>query len=107
MLNVLFNLLKNALYFIQDARKGDITIWTESSESFNKLHFRDTGKGISSATLPYIFESFFTQTRHGTGIGLAFCRMVIKEMGGEVRCLSELGKYTHFIVELPIVRDAK
>ena len=44
--HVIFNLIKNALYFIQAAGKGDISIWLENDEDNNYLYFKDTGKGI-------------------------------------------------------------
>jgi len=72
--HVLFNLLKNAIYYTKAERKGKITIWFENFEDHNELHFRDTAKGIPAGILPHIFDRFFSRTEMGTGIGLSFCK---------------------------------
>ncbi|WP_010302142.1 sensor histidine kinase [Candidatus Odyssella thessalonicensis] len=105
--HVLFNLLKNALYYIKAANKGKITIWTEKGEKVNRLYFEDTGKGISEDYLPYIFDQFSTRTSHGTGVGLAFCRMVMTKLGGDITCESVEGEYTRFILTFPALTEDK
>ncbi len=101
--HVLFNLLKNALYQIKDAQKGEIMIWSEAGHPYNKLHFKDTGKGISKQMLPFIFERFYTKTKYGTGIGLAFCKMVMEGIGGDIICQSVEGEYAEFILLFPAI----
>jgi signal transduction histidine kinase len=103
IIHILFNLLKNALYFIQKARKGDIQIWTELGAHGNFLHFKDTSQGISTDVLPHIFDQFFSKgTHHGTGIGLAFSKMVMRAHGGDITCESVLGEYTDFTLCFPL-----
>lgn len=102
--HVLYNLLKNALYQIKDAQKGEISIWLEGNNPFfNKLHFKDTGKGIPQHMLPHIFERFYTKTKYGTGIGLAFCKMVMEGIGGDIICQSVEGEYAEFILLFPAI----
>lgn len=96
MMHVLFNLTKNALYYIKAAKKGKIHIWCDSDGENNILHFQDTAKGIASDILPKLFEKFYTTTPHGTGLGLAFCRMVMTSFGGEISCTSKYGEFTEF-----------
>jgi PAS domain S-box-containing protein len=93
---ILFNLLKNAIFYILQVGKGDISIWSELGEKHNTLHFKDTGAGIKKAYLPKIFDHFFSQTRHGSGVGLAYCKMAMQSVGGKITCESEEGEYTHF-----------
>jgi len=100
-IHVLFNLLKNSIYYIREAHKGDIHIWLELGGKYNKLHFRDTGKGISADILPKVFDLFFSNTYHGSGIGLAFCKMVMQSYGGEIECESAEGEFTEFILSFP------
>ncbi|HWK54727.1 MAG TPA: HAMP domain-containing sensor histidine kinase, partial [Hyphomicrobiales bacterium] len=99
---VLFNLLKNALYSLQSAQKGEITIRLQRGSDFNRLYFRDTGGGVDPAILGRIFDGFFTTKSDGTGAGLAFCRRTILSFGGEIDCHSMLGEYAEFIIKLPL-----
>ncbi|HVV67817.1 MAG TPA: PAS domain-containing sensor histidine kinase [Gammaproteobacteria bacterium] len=102
LVHVLFNLLKNAIYFIRKADKGNIHIWLEHHTIYNTLHFKDTGTGIKPENLPKIFDPFFTiDTNKGTGIGLAFCEMTLKSFGGSITCHSQWQEYTEFILTLP------
>lgn len=99
--HVLFNLLKNSLYAIRAAQKGEITIWCDSTSHKHKLHFKDTGLGINKKLKKQLFKQFFTNTLHGTGLGLAFCRAVMTSLGGDIICESEEGVFTEFILIFP------
>lgn len=101
MVHVLFNLMKNALYFIEKAGKGDIHIWISHGKDHNILHFKDTGTGIPRHILPHIFEKFYSSTDEGTGIGLSFCKRVIKSFGGSILCDSVEHEYTEFQIRFP------
>lgn len=100
---VIYNLLKNALYYLAKANKGDIQIWFEPGEEANTLYFRDSGCGIDAKTINHIFEPFFTTKPSGVGngLGLPFCKRVIESFGGSIRCQSRLGDYTEFLITLP------
>ncbi len=99
---VFFNLMKNAFYFIEKAGKGEISIWDSQIDDYNQIHFRDSGLGIPADKLPFIFNKFYTdRTHHGTGVGLAFCKLVMEKIGGSIECHSEIGKYTEFVLQFP------
>ncbi|MEP6791024.1 MAG: histidine kinase N-terminal 7TM domain-containing protein, partial [Ramlibacter sp.] len=57
---VLFNLLKNSLYAIKAGGKGAITIAVAQGTAAHTITFTDTATGIPAATLPRIFDTFFT-----------------------------------------------
>jgi signal transduction histidine kinase len=101
IVHVLFNLIKNALYFVADAGKGQIYISTKIGKKTNTLHFKDTAKGIPAYVLPHVFTRFYTKTDTGTGLGLAFCKIVMTGMGGDITCKSQEGEYTEFILTFP------
>lgn len=106
MVHVLFNLMKNSLYHIAKAGKGGIFIRLEKSPQSNTLIFRDTGAGVPPEVLPHIFTRFYSWSPDndigiGAGIGLAFCRSVMDSFGGSIRCESQLGEYTEFILTFP------
>ncbi len=101
MIHVIFNLLKNSLYYIKAANKGKIFIRIENGQHTNKLYFKDTGTGIPKEILSHIFDRFFSRTYHGTGIGLAFCKMVMKSFGGDIAAKSQEGEHAEFIMNFP------
>lgn len=102
--HVLFNLIKNALYYVKAANKGEIMIWTKRGEKVNYLYFKDTGKGIAAADLPFIFDRFYSRTKHGTGIGLYFCKSVMNGLGGNIYCKSQEGEFVEFKLTFPIIQ---
>ena len=105
VVHILFNLLKNALYYVASARKGEIYIRLENSENENRLYFKDTGKGIAKDVLPHIFNRFYSKTEGGVGIGLSFCKMAMEWMGGDITCQSIEGEYTEFVLCFPIPKE--
>lgn len=101
VLHIFFNLLKNALYYIDANRKGEIFLWTESTARANKVYFKDTAQGISVESQKNLFKQFRTSRAEGTGIGLSFCKMVMDSMGGEISCESKFGVHATFILSFP------
>lgn len=103
IVHVLFNLMKNALYSVQKAGKGDICIRAEQRRNGGCIVVHDTGMGISPSARNHIFERFYTttQTVQSAGIGLSFCKLVMESFGGDIRCASEEGKYTTFTLDFP------
>ncbi len=106
MVHVIFNLMKNALYAIAKAGTGGIVIRARCTPRGNILTFRDTGAGIPEEVLPHIFTPFYSWSSDGdrglgAGIGLAFCRSVLRTFGGSITCESKLGQYTEFTLTFP------
>lgn len=107
--HVIFNLFKNAIHYVKKAGKqGGIYISTEiCPRHYNILRFRDEGTGIAPFELSQIFNRFYSTTRHGTGIGLYFCKMVMNDIGGEIACHSVEGQFTEFVLYFPKYLDNK
>jgi signal transduction histidine kinase len=99
--HVFFNLIKNSLYFIRLAEKGEIFITLERGSSVNRVIFKDTGPGIKKEHLPRLFTPFYSNSPQGTGLGLAFCRKVTDSMNGSIKATSDFGEYTTFTLEFP------
>lgn len=95
MLQVLRNLLENALKFTGDG--GKITIAVEAVPEGVKVLFANSGQTISSEDLPYIFERFYkadpsrSVERGGAGIGLSIVKELVEAHGGRVGAESEGG----------------
>ncbi|NTU96219.1 MAG: response regulator [Chlorobiaceae bacterium] len=97
---VLFNLMKNALYY-KDKHGFSIEITTDGTDSENWIRVRDTGPGIPAGRKEKIFESFYTNKKGGFGLGLSFCRRVVESFGGTISCDSREGEWTEFTITLP------
>ncbi|AKG20321.1 PAS domain S-box protein [Calothrix sp. 336/3] len=77
-----------------DAHRGEYMMITVS----------DTGVGISPEIIDRIFDPFFTTKEfgQGTGLGLSTVIGIVKNHGGFVKVLSQVGKGTQFQVYLPV-----
>lgn len=122
---ILFNLIKNSLYYVDV--KPDLKVTISISKSFGKnilskkknfndgynltlldsvkyniIHIQDTGPGIPQEMLSKLFGNFVTSgKKDGTGLGLAFCKRAMIEFGGDIDCESEYGKWTRFNLYFP------
>lgn len=101
VIHVLFNLIKNSLRHIKDVKKGRIDICLSENDDFNILHFKDNGTGIARKFLPLIFDPFASETNHGTGIGLTYCKYAMKNLQGDIKGDSIPGEYTEFKLFFP------
>jgi PAS domain S-box-containing protein len=63
----------------------------------------DTGTGIALDVLPHMFEPFFTTkpASRGTGLGLATCYGIARQLGGTILIDTEMGRGSTFRVLLP------
>jgi two-component system, CAI-1 autoinducer sensor kinase/phosphatase CqsS len=98
---VLFNLLRNSLYY-KDKAGFCIEIIVDAVASSNSIRVRDTGPGIRANKRELVFESFYTANKKGgNGLGLSFCRRVVEAFGGTITCDSKEGEWTEFLITLP------
>lgn len=101
---VIFNLLQNAVYQITSVGKGEITISSRSDVDSNILSVRDTARGMSAKRVSEIFKPFVSYTPGGTGVGLAFCKKAVNDMGASMQCESIEGEFCEFIISFPVTR---
>lgn len=103
-LHIMFNLLKNALYYLINLPSGKVIIRLESVQGKNQIIVRDNGPGISAQARQHLFDNFFTVGKKGgTGLGLAYCQRVMRAFYGFIKCESTEGEYTAFILSFPVV----
>lgn len=109
---VLENLIDNAVKFTPDG--GQIQLWARKAEASSPrmvlMGVRDTGPGIAPAIQKKIFQKFqvddqIRSRRKGTGLGLAYCKLVVEAHGGDIWVESEAGQGANFIMRLPVARE--
>jgi signal transduction histidine kinase len=115
---VFVNLLANACDAIRergDGTGGAIEIATRlappgavGSEGI-EVRIRDNGRGISESDLSRIFDPFYTTKPQGegTGLGLAISLQIVKNHKGKIEVQSEKGKWTEFIITLPVAGQSE
>ena len=102
---VFFNLLSNAIKFTDEG--GRITARSALGPDSISVTIEDTGIGMSSESLPYVFDRFrqadssSTRKYGGTGLGLALVKEITEKHGGRVAIDSEPGRGTSVSVTLP------
>jgi len=111
---VFFNLLLNARDALH-GQKGRIAIAARAVEDHSRavggaveVTVADSGEGIGPEHMDRVFEAFFTTkngsgngSTSGSGLGLAICRDIIREHGGDIRVASSRGAGTTFTITLP------
>jgi two-component system, NtrC family, sensor kinase len=109
---VFMNLISNAIDALEEAAEDRpdellrISICTELA-GFDRVIVRiaDSGSGMTAQVKERMFEQFFTTKKigKGTGLGLSIVyKILVENHRGILRCESELGKGTEFIIELPV-----
>jgi PAS domain S-box-containing protein len=104
---VVWNLLSNAVKFTPAG--GSVETRLERIDPHICITVSDTGKGISSDFLPYVFDRFrqadISSSRRygGLGLGLALVKYLVELHGGTIEAMSAgEGKGATFKVLLPV-----
>ena len=86
LVQVLNNLLSNAIYSQKQVGGGDIVIGVKKEEDNLKIYVKDTGTGISAGVKERLFRAMVTNKgAHGTGLGLYISDAVVKgKFGGNM-----------------------
>ncbi|MDA0785354.1 MAG: PAS domain S-box protein [Proteobacteria bacterium] len=115
---VLINMMTNARDSIRDTSPTgngkevigtiDVELMEDTDDAVVCIRVRDTGGGISEASLERIFDPFFTtkEVGVGTGLGLSVSYGIVKGMGGSIVARNIDGG-CEFVVELPITHETE
>lgn len=105
-------ILTNAMHYTPEGGRVEVSTKVRHDEdaTWVTLRVQDTGPGISSEELPFLFDRFYRgqtglESNHpGTGLGLAIAKEIIERHNGrlEVDTNNDAGKGANFIIWLPV-----
>jgi PAS domain S-box-containing protein len=105
---VLWNLLSNAVKFTPSG--GTLELRSYKTEDAVILEVQDSGQGIDTKFLPYVFDRFrqedssSTRRHGGLGLGLSIVRHLMEMHGGQISVDSAgIGQGTTFTIKFPLV----
>ena len=97
IVQVLLNLLKNAIQANENNLKGSIKLIAGlNPDGLPEIRVADNGPGIPADIADQIFIPFFTTRENGSGIGLSLSRQIMQLHGGTLQVHSVPGKETVF-----------
>ncbi|MGB3532381.1 MAG: ATP-binding protein [Microcoleaceae cyanobacterium] len=105
-MNILSNAIDAIIEFNIAPKTATIRISTQVVNcDWVEIQIADNGPGIPEKILNKIYDPFFTTKPigKGTGLGMAISHQIIVEKhGGILKCISETGKGTEFLIQIPI-----
>jgi signal transduction histidine kinase len=103
LLQVFTNIINNAVYAMQEAGGGTLTVRTLFEKGKVVILFSDTGPGLRDPRL--VFDPFYTTkpVGKGTGLGLSICYGLIQDQGGHITCFNRPEGGATFRIELPAI----
>jgi signal transduction histidine kinase/CheY-like chemotaxis protein len=102
LLEVLENLIGNATKFTPAG--GTVTVGASRSDEGLLFWVKDTGVGIPTDQLPFLFDRFWQarkRDRRGAGLGLSICKAIVEAHGGRIWAESEVGVGTTMWFTVP------
>ena len=107
--NIIDNLLDNANKYSPE--EPEITVFTAMSKGYIAVSVKDNGVGMSKEAQQLVFDKFYrvpTGNVHdvkGFGLGLAYVKTMVEELGGYVEVESQQYKGSKFTIYLPYLNE--
>lgn len=99
------NLIDNSIKY-SESQRPTVEIASTENNGFYQFSIKDNGIGIDPELQPKIFEMFkrlHTRDKFdGNGIGLAICKKIVQEYGGDIWVESAEGKGSTFYFTFPV-----
>ncbi len=106
LFQVLYNLIENAVKFVNEG--GVISFSVRTEQNMACICVKNTGEGLADDELSKVFDRFYktdesrSKDKTGLGLGLSLARKIINLHQGQIVVKSVQGEYTAFEVQLPI-----
>lgn len=102
---VMLNLILNAIEAMSEMSGGSrqLVIGARKTEAGDDVlvTVRDSGPGLTPATLEHLFTAFYTTKPNGLGLGLSICRSIIESHGGRLWASANAPRGAVFQFTLP------
>jgi two-component system sensor histidine kinase FlrB len=100
---IILNVVTNAIRHTEPGGGVSVFMRTGKMGSANRatVAIKDTGCGISESVVSRIFEAGFSGSGETPGLGLAVCKRLMKQHGGEIRVASQVNQGTSIELEFP------
>ncbi|HHM21018.1 MAG TPA: tetratricopeptide repeat protein [Bacteroidetes bacterium] len=99
------NLIDNSLKY-SEKEKPEVKIESKEKDGYYEFSVKDNGIGIDPDYQQKIFEMFkrlHTRDKYeGSGIGLAICKKIVQEYGGDIWVESSAGRGSTFYFTFPV-----
>ena len=92
ILQVLINLLDNAIYWVKKGEEKQKKISFKIDSKTNSLSIADNGPGVRTDVVPMIFNEFFSLKADGRGLGLYIVQEILLRIGAEINVVQEDSK---------------
>lgn len=105
LLQILINIIGNARNAMRDIKGRQPKLRVDLIRTVSTVHlrFRDNGCGMDEETLSRIFDAHFTTRQSGSGLGLHFCAIAMKRVGGSIHAESDgPDRGATFFVDIPL-----
>ena len=77
---VIVNILSNAIRYAEN----EVKITFYSVENGAEIQIQDDGPGVAHDDIPHIFDRFYKGENGNSGFGLAICKDILKNLGGNI-----------------------
>lgn len=104
MERIVSNLVDNGIKYLMHGRPGQISVTCSEEDERYIFCVEDNGRGIAREDYEKIFQVFRRVGQPdipGDGMGLAYVRTLVRQLGGRVWCESELGLGTKMMFTVP------
>jgi signal transduction histidine kinase len=102
---IVLNILCNAIRHTESGGRITVSLGQRTSARLHRavVTIQDTGSGMPENVVAHIFDPGFSGTGETPGLGLAVCKRLMDQHGGEIRVSSQVNEGTSFELGFPVL----